>query len=140
MTTKNYYSTIAESYNELHKEEQLKKFRLIKGIIKAKPLMLDVGCGTGLVKKIFKTKIVSLDPSFVMLKKFSGLRVCGEAEHLPFKNKVFNTIICVTAAHHFNPLELFVKDVKRVAKKNAGIAVTILKKSKDFKKIKKILK
>ena len=46
----NYYDKIAKGYEELHKEEQLKKIKLIKTILKVNPTdkLLDVGCGTGL--------------------------------------------------------------------------------------------
>ncbi len=45
-----YYDEISASYEELHKEEQLKKIEIIKLSINPKKenKLLDVGCGTGL--------------------------------------------------------------------------------------------
>ena len=43
-----YYSSIAKGYDELHKEEQLKKLQIIAKHIKPKGLLLDIGAGTGI--------------------------------------------------------------------------------------------
>ena len=86
-----YYNKIAKGYNELHKQEQLKKINIIKKQLK-KPysLTLDIGAGTGISSKPFKA--IPLDPSINMLKQYKGIKVVGKAEHLPFKDKTFNTI------------------------------------------------
>ena len=44
-----YYDQISQGYEELHKEEQLKKVELIKKHLKLNKenKLLDVGCGTG---------------------------------------------------------------------------------------------
>ena len=44
-----YYDGISEGYEELHKEEQLKKVELIKTFFRPEKTdrLLDVGCGTG---------------------------------------------------------------------------------------------
>ncbi len=134
-----YYNKIAKGYNELHKEEQLNKIKIIKQHLK-KPygLTLDIGAGTGISSKPFKA--IALDPSINMLKQYKGIKVQAKAESLPFKSNTFNTIISVTALHHTN-IKKALKEIKRVAKPNAQLALTILKKSKislpkSFKKIK----
>ena len=47
------YSEIASSYNELYKDEQIKKLSMIKRNIKIAPVLLDVGCGTGISTNYF---------------------------------------------------------------------------------------
>ena len=47
------YNHIAKSYNELHKEEQIKKLDIIKKNIKIISPLLDVGCGTGISTNYF---------------------------------------------------------------------------------------
>jgi ubiquinone/menaquinone biosynthesis C-methylase UbiE len=122
-----YYNTIAKSYNELHKEEQKNKINIIKSLIKIKQPVLDIGAGTGISSEPFKA--IALDPSIEMLKQYKGKKVQAIAESLPFKDNTFNTIISVTALHHSN-IKKALKEIERVAKKDANIAITILKKSK----------
>ena len=122
-----YYNKIAKGYNELHKEEQLKKIKIIKQNIKIKQPVLDIGAGTGISSEPFKA--IALDPAINMLKQYKGKKVVGKAENLPFKDNTFNTIISVTALHHTN-IKKALKEIKRVATKDAQIAITILKKSK----------
>lgn len=133
---KDFYGKISESYSKLYKEEQLNKIRLIKENIKLDGLLLDIGSGTGFSRKYFKN-LVQLDPNIDMLKKSSGLRVCGKAECLPFKDKVFDGIISVTALHH-TEINKVIPEIKRVSK-DAKLALTILKRSNKFLKIKNLL-
>lgn len=137
-----YYNKIAAGYNELHKEEQIKKLELIKKYLDFEGLVLDIGAGTGISSEFWKdAKVISLDPSFGMLKQSKCDKVNAKAEELPFKNNIFDGIISLTALHHAD-LEKSLKEIKRVAKKDAKIALSFLKKSKNkpeklegFKKI-----
>lgn len=133
-----YYSSIAKGYNRLHKQEQLEKLKIIKKHLKVRPLLLDIGAGTGISTSFFKVKAVALDPSEGMLKHYKGKKACAKAEKMPFEDGTFSTIIAVTSLHHTN-IDKAIKEIKRVAKKNCGFAFTILKKAKDFKEVKEKL-
>lgn len=138
-----YYDEISKSYEELHKEEQLKKIRIIKKHLK-KPygILLDIGAGTGISTKPFvKDSIIAiaLDPSKKMLEKYKGAKEEGKAESLPFKDNTFDTIISVTALHHTD-LKQAIKEIYRVAKPKAQIAISFLKKSRKLSEAKKLLK
>ena len=126
-----YYNQIARGYNELHKQEQLNKIKIIKKHLKPRGLLLDIGAGTGISTKPFEKhcKCIALDPSINMLKQYKGLKVLAKAENLPFKDKTFDTIISVTALHHTN-IKKALKEIKRVSKPKAQLALTMLKKSK----------
>lgn len=135
-----YYDKISESYEKLYSEEQIKKLSIISKYFKPKELMLDLGAGTCICAKYFKIKTVSVDNSIKMLKKGIGKRVKANAESLPFKNKEFNSVISLTAFHHFNPNKA-IKEIKRTVNNKSPIAITLLKKSKNFKILKnKLLK
>ncbi|MEK6863731.1 MAG: methyltransferase domain-containing protein [Nanoarchaeota archaeon] len=134
-----YYSSIAKGYDELHKEEQLKKLQIIAKHIKPKGLLLDIGAGTGISTSFFKVKAVALEPSEEMLKQYKGEKVIAKAESIPFPDKTFNTIISITALHHAD-IEKAIKEIRRVSKEGCIYAFTILKKAKNAVEIKKALK
>ena len=124
-----YYDKTASGYNELHKEEQLKKLELIKKHVDFTGLVLDIGAGTGISSEFWKNaKVISLEPSLQMLKQSKCEKVQAKQEEVPFKNKTFDGIISLTALHHAH-LKKALKEIKRVSKKNAKIVLSFLKKS-----------
>lgn len=136
-----YYNKISSGYNELHEAEQLNKIKIIKKHLKVSGKLLDIGAGTGISTKPFMedADCISLDPNEGMLKQSPAKQVVGIAEELPFSDKTFDIIISVTSFHHFN-LEDAIKEIKRVSKPSTKYAFTILKQSKNFKKIVNTLK
>ena len=135
-----YYNKISKGYNELHKEEQLKKLLIIKNNIKINKndLLLDVGCGTGISSQ-FDCKVVGIDPSIGLLRlNKSRSRIQAKAEYLPFKNNTFDIVISVTSAHNFKDIEKGLKEIKRVGKNN--FVFSVLKKSKKINQIKILIK
>ena len=65
-----YYDDISPGYNELHKEEQLNKLRIIKENleINKSDRLLDVGCGTGFSLEYFDCDSTGLEPSKEMTR------------------------------------------------------------------------
>ena len=134
------YDKISKSYNELHKEEQIKKLEIIKKNIKIISPLLDIGCGTGISTNYFNVASIGIDKSKEMIKQGKeGNLIHGEAENLPFPDKSFNTIISVTSFHNFNNMEKALLEIKRVSKNN-NIAITFLKKSSKINIFRKLLK
>jgi len=129
------YKYITRSYDELYKEEQLEKLKIIKENTKINKgdNLLDVGCGTGLSTEFFDCNSIGIDPCFEMLKKDS---ICGKAENLPFRDKTFDIVLAVTSIHHFDAKKA-IKEIKRVSKKK--VIITLLKKAKRFKYVKDLL-
>ncbi len=136
------YNIIAKSYNGLYKEEQLEKLRIIKDYIKIKNnyKLLDIGCGTAISTNFFKCSTFGLDNSFNMLKQGRGDLVNGSAENLPFKDKAFDIILCVTSIHNFGNPKKAINEIKRVKKDKSQVVITLLKKSKNYNRIKAIIK
>ena len=132
------YKHIAYSYNELHKQEQLQKLKIIKKNLKIIPPLLDIGCGTGISTDFFKVKSIGIDNCKEMLKQGKNNLIKANAKKLPFKNNFFNTIISVTAFHNFKNIEKALKEIIRVSKNN-NICITFLKRSKKLAQFKKIL-
>ena len=133
------YNHISKSYNELHKDEQLNKLRIIKENIKIIPPLLDIGCGTGISTNFFKIKSVGIDNSKEMLKQGDKNLIYGNAEKLPFEDKSFNTVISVTAFHNIKNMDKALKEAIRVSSNN-NICITFLKRSKRLNEFKKLIK
>ena len=135
-----YYDKIADGYDELHKEEQLKKIIIIKDNLNVKKTdyLLDVGTGTGFALELFDCEKIGIDPAAKLLKKAKAPVIKGKAECLPFPDKTFDIVISVTAIHHFDDVEKSLKEMKRVCKDR--VALSILKKSPKFENIKKLIK
>ena len=134
------YSKIAKSYNELHREEQIKKLEIIKENIKITPPLLDVGCGTGISTNYFNVISIGIDNSKEMIKQDKhGNLIYGNAEKLPFPDKSFNTVISVTSFQNFKNMEKALLEIKRISKNN-NIAITFLRKSAKIDNFRKILK
>ena len=125
-----YYDETAPGYAELHKEEQIKKIKLIKENIDIKPgeTILDLGAGTGFLNEFFPdNEIYAVDPSEKLLEKNKNtIKYKTTAENLPFPDNTIDWVISVTAIHHFD-LDRAIKKIKRVGKNN--FVITILKKS-----------
>ena len=133
----NYYNSISNSYNELHREEQLNKIRLIKDNLKIEKqdFLLDVGCGTGIFAEEFNCTKIGIDPAMNLLNQGKNafyIQAC--AENLPFKDKSFDNVISVTAIHNFRNIRKGLEEIKRVSKKD--VALSILKRSSKMGEIK----
>ena len=133
-----YYNSIAKSYNELHGAEQKKKLAIIAShlAVSKDDKLLDVGCGTGLSSD-FPCKEFGIDPSLELLKQapFKSKAV-AMAEHLPFKDKSFDTVISVTALHHTDVAKAL-EEIKRVGKNR--FVFSLLKKSPSVHTLKKAI-
>jgi ubiquinone/menaquinone biosynthesis C-methylase UbiE len=145
-----YYDDIAEGYNELHKEEQLKKLALIKQntAIKSTDFLLDVGCGTGISTIYWGCRAAGIDPSEGLLSKADKTKaefIKASAEDIPFKDNTFDWVIAITSIHNFDNIDKSLDEMRRVGKKD--FVITVLKKSqkreyminkiKDFFKVNK---
>ena len=129
---KSYYDNIADGYEELYKEEQLKKLNLINDnmVVYRSDLMLDVGCGPGFASEVFDCRIMGLDPSEELLKQCSFKTVRCEAEEMPFPDNYFDVVIAVTSIHNFDDFKKGLLEMKRVGKER--FAFTLLRKSSKF--------
>lgn len=134
-----YYDEISLGYEELHKEEQLKKIRLIKKYFKVKPSdkLLDVGCGTGLTTEAWECKRYGVDPAPKLLARARGK---GEieyklaaAENIPYPDNYFDAVISVTAIQNFKDIEKGLSEIKRIGKNR--FVLSFLKKSEKREKI-----
>ena len=133
-----YYDEISSGYEELHKEEQLKKVNLIKKHLKVKvsDKLLDVGCGTGLTTELWECKRYGVDPAPKLLERARAKDEIeyklGPAENIPYPDDCFDVVVSITAIQNFHDIEKGLKEIKRVGK--GKFVLSFLKKSskKDF--------
>jgi len=143
-STNNYYNSIADGYNELHGQEQRRKAKLVLSKLEQSDIdgFLDVGGGTGYATEIFPGKRVLLEPSEKLRAKAKGAAIEGVAERLPFPDKSFSLVVCLTAIHHFKDPKKALSEMKRVCQRQ--VVVSLLKKAQNYRKldsvIRKILK
>lgn len=140
-----YYDKIARGYEELYRDEQLKKLELIQKEMQTarNSLLLDIGCGSGISMELWKCKKIGVDTAFELLKiaKQKGLFVVlARAECLPFKDKSFDVITSISAVHHFEMDRAF-SEIKRVGKEGKKTVISIPKRVEKAEDIKnKLLK
>ncbi|MFW6013557.1 MAG: class I SAM-dependent methyltransferase [Nanoarchaeota archaeon] len=133
----NYYDTISEGYDELHREEQEKKISLIKEYfpIEKSDKLLDLGSGPGFAE--FDCDVYRIDPSKKLLEKADGKKTLAFAENLPYPDNTFDKVISITAMQNFHDIKTAVAEMKRVCK--GKFALSFLKKSSKKEYIEEIL-
>lgn len=136
-----YYVQIAKGYEELHKEEQLGKLKLVLDRLpyQRTDKVLDVGCGTGLSSLLFSCQKFGIDPTFELLRQAKTRLpvVQGIAEQLPFKDNSFDIVICLTALHNFTDPQRALLEMKRVG--TGRFAISILKRAREFDTLMKLV-
>ena len=140
-----YYDQIAQGYEELHKEEQLKKVKIIAKYLNPNKndKLLDVGCGTGITTEKWNCIKYGLDPAIQLIKKGKTLRkdinfIQAEAEDIPFEENYFDFVISITAIQNFHNIKKGLQEIKRVGK--GKFILSFLKKSKKKEYITKLIK
>ncbi|MBU2561249.1 MAG: methyltransferase domain-containing protein [Nanoarchaeota archaeon] len=142
-----FYDEIAQGYDSLHMAEQLQKMTMIiadmgADIPKKNEKLLDVGCGTGISTSVWNCDCTGIDPSEELIeiaqkkqpkKKF----LVGQAEELPFPDKSFDVVICITAVHNFKDIKKGLMEMKRVCKDR--LVISVLKRSQKLEEIEKLI-
>lgn len=135
------YDLTARIYDMRYAEEQTAKIKAAMRSIRMdkQDLVLDVGCGTGLLFNHITDRvkeIVGLDISRKTLLQAKKRTInvpnihliSADADNIPLKSGMFSHVFAITLIQNMpNPLKTL-HEVKRVAEENALIVVTGLKK------------
>jgi len=136
-----HYDQLAPVYDIQYAEEQ--NAQIEAALNNTKPneneLVLDLGCGTGLLlEHIAKSTrlLVGIDISPKILqeakkraKRFPNTAIIrADADHTPLQNRTFDHVFAVTLLQNMpNPIKT-IKEIKRISKPQSAIVLTGLKK------------
>lgn len=149
-----YYNRLARIYNLVYgREQKLKIIESLKAInLNEKDIVLDAGCGTGLlfshINGLVETLIgIDISPGILkaamkLVKNMGGKSaitlIRADADFLPFKNRVFNKVFAITLLQNMPNPASTLSEIARVAKANSEIIITGLKKfflKEDFLRV-----
>jgi len=136
-----------ESYDELggglydlrYEEEQTRKYdaAILLTLPKGDELLLDDGCGTGMLLRRLDSPCVGLDLAAELLRaarqklKPGHHLVQGDSEHLPLRAGVFQGVYAVTLIQNLPDKELAVSEMRRAMSARATVFITALKAAFD---------
>jgi ubiquinone/menaquinone biosynthesis C-methylase UbiE len=136
-----HYNSLVPVYDAQYGEEQDAKMKaaLSSTNLKKDSLVLDVGCGTGLLFKHVGRSVkllVGLDMSSRILKEARKrvkqlptiAVVRADADFTPFQNNVFDATFAITLLQNVPDPLVTLREMKRVSKDRAFIVITGLKK------------
>lgn len=158
----NKYNATSDYYERRYSEIQYKKYEIVlKDFILRDKVILDAGCGTGLlydfiISSIEQTKTayysyIAIDISINMLKIFKSKNfnkdkkirnklnlVLSDLENLPIRGNIVNSVLSLTSLQNLPHINDGVKETLRVAKDE--IKISILKKKLDLNQLISVLK
>lgn len=134
------YDLTAHLYDMRYAEEQKAKYDVaFKGVGSSTGLVLDAGCGTGLLFDYVASRakiVVGLDISRKTLlaarersRAFSEVHlVCADVDYMPFKKRLFSHVYAMTLIQNSPNAHVTLREIIRVSKNGVAIVVTGLKK------------
>ena len=156
------YNKTSHFYDYRYGEIQREKYELILPYFDLhNNIILDAGCGTGLIVEYFMELLrmkdninynyVGVDISWNMLKIFQlklktmNLRknynlILSDIENLPFRKDIFDLIFSYTSLQNLPNIENGIKCLCNVGKNYAKISLSILRKTIEIDNILKLLK
>jgi len=146
------YDLTAHIYDIRHAEEQTAKIEAALTHVNTEKctLVLDVGCGTGLLFGYVAVKAettVGMDISKKVLlrardrgKSLENLHlILADADNMPLKEHIFSHVFAVTLIQNTpNPIKTL-NEIRRVAEEKAIVVVTGLKKTFSLESFKELL-
>jgi len=156
------YNSTSSFYDDRYRKIQNSKFKLLlKNFKFDNEIILDAGCGTGLLFEFFlrsdqqihkrKRKYIGLDISWKMLKQFSykinketSIKhvdlILGDMENLPFREEKIRQIFAVTSLQNLHDIEKGLRELIRVGQQGTSLNLSILEKNLNLDNIYSCLK
>jgi ubiquinone/menaquinone biosynthesis C-methylase UbiE len=132
-----YDSMGGRVYEELYRREQEEKYTVFMPHIRLSEgaIILDDGCGTGLLLERLRIEAVGVDISSKLLStaRSKGLGwthlIRGDAENLPFRDGIYRCVFAVTLINNTPDPTRAMREMARVSRSEGKLIITALKKS-----------
>jgi len=156
------YNSTSTFYDDRYRNIQNSKFKLLlKNFKFDNKIILDAGCGTGLLFEFFirydqqkykkKLRYIGLDISWKMLKQFlykinkvTSIKhvdlILGDIENLPFREEKIYRIFAVTSLQNLHDIENGLRELIRVGQQGTPLNLSILRKNLNLDNIYSCLK
>jgi demethylmenaquinone methyltransferase/2-methoxy-6-polyprenyl-1,4-benzoquinol methylase len=156
------YNSTSSFYDDRYRNIQNSKFKLLlKNFKFDNKILLDAGCGTGLLFEFFlrynqrifnrKLRFIGLDISWKMLKQFlykinkeTSIKrvnlILGDIENLPFREEKIHQIFAVTSFQNLYDIEKGLRELIRVGQQGTSLNLSILGKNLNLDNIYSYLK
>ena len=132
-----FYDQISPIYDEVFVEHHIHAETIVRllcdlyEIKKPDTLVLDLGCGTGMVSKQLSEKgfiTIGLDESFeslrLLVKQKQGIPVLqARGENIPIRNKSFQSVVCLGVWRHFPEPQKVLDEIARILEKEGVLIV-----------------
>jgi len=151
--TMRHYNQSATVYDaQYYKEQEAKiKAALAELNLKKENLILDAGCGTGLLFPHVAERVklvVGIDISARILKEakkrvkeyLNTAVIISDTDYMPFPNNTFDAVFAITLLQNTPKPHQTLNEMKRVTKQNATIVATGIKKAFSRKKFTQLLR
>lgn len=123
MFEKKYYEEFPSWGGEPSALDQERIVKIIKLIPPDVSTILDLGCGDGKItnelRKVKKWSVIGADWSTSALKYVQAPRICCDVSCTPFKDKIFDLVLCAEVLEHLPSLvyQKALKEIQRVSRK-----------------------
>ena len=157
------YNSSSFFYDKRYRAIQEEKYEIVlNNYIGNEKLILDMGCGTGLLfehilklileREVIRINYVALDISWNMLlefkskifkmkkRRFSPHLILADIEYLPFKENIFFSIFSLTSFQNLPQIHKGLHELFRISKNKAEFKFSILKKNLELELLLEILR
>jgi len=148
-----HYDQLAAVYDAQYYEEQEAKIKaaLVEFNLTKENLILDAGCGTGLLFPHVAGKVklvVGIDISTRIVQEakkrmkeyLNTAVIIADTDYMPFSNETFDVVFAITLLQNTPKPHQTLHEMKRVTKQNALIVVTGLRKAFSRKEFARLLR
>ena len=111
------------------------RLRIMKKLVQDKgKWILDLGCGRGYVGKELQknNRVVFAEIDAELIKDIKGMRIILDANKLPFKNEVFDYVICADVLEHIKDDKKILRNIHELLKKGGKAIIALPAYSKLY--------